>query len=120
MVLFRFLKLIKNLFMLTEGEYIELTGRGMEVVSTEGRFLLNAYGDGYKNTSGWVLDVIAWNMIAGRLPDPNMMTGIVLTDEIEQHLHPEWQRHYPVVTRTISKNPVYRNHSFTFVYRGDH
>ncbi len=84
--------LIKNLFMFTGDERIELTGKGIEVVTAEGRSLLRAHGDGYKNTSGWVLDFIAWNMLAERSLSPPSISGIVMLDEIEQHLHPKWQR----------------------------
>ncbi|MCP4217221.1 MAG: AAA family ATPase [bacterium] len=87
------LGLLKNLFMFTGDEKIELTGKGMEVVTSEKRSLLRAHGDGYKNTSGWVMDFITWNMLAGRQLNPSSISGIVLLDEIEQHLHPKWQRH---------------------------
>ena len=92
-LLHRFQELIKNLFMFSKEEKIELTGRGIEVVNTEGRSALQRHGDGYKNTSAWVLDLITWNMLAGRELEPDAMTGIILIDEIEQHLHPKWQRH---------------------------
>jgi hypothetical protein len=92
-ILRRILFLIKNLFMFTGDERIELTGKGLEVVAAAGRSVLRAHGDGYKNTSGWVLDLIAWNMLAGRQLTPLGMSGIVLVDEIEQHLHPKWQRY---------------------------
>ncbi len=88
-----FLELIKDLFMFRGEEHIELTGRGIEIVTPEGRSLLQTHGDGYKNTSAWVLDLITWNMLAGRDLVPTAMTGIVLIDEIEQHLHPKWQRY---------------------------
>ncbi len=87
------LGLINKLFMLTGDEHIDLTGKGMELVTEESRSVLRAHGDGYKSTSGWVLDLIAWNMLAGRSLTPPDMSGIVLIDEIEQHLHPKWQRY---------------------------
>ncbi len=89
----RFQSLIEKLFMFTAQEHIELTEKGIEVVTQEERSLLPAQGDGYKNTAAWVLDFITWNMLAGRNLDPDEMSGILLIDEIEQHLHPRWQRH---------------------------
>lgn len=91
--LLRFQSLIEKLFMFTAHEHIELTEKGIEVVSPEGRFPLPAQGDGYKNTAAWILDFITWNMLAGRNLDPDEMSGILMIDEIEQHLHPRWQRH---------------------------
>ncbi|MCP4215166.1 MAG: AAA family ATPase [bacterium] len=89
----RFMELIGSLFMFTGNEHIELTARGIEVVTEIGRTLLLSQGDGYKNTSAWVLDLSAWNMLAGRKLEPDAISGIVLLDEIEQHLHPKWQRY---------------------------
>ncbi len=92
-MLLRFQNLIEKLFMFTAQERIELTEKGIEVVSPEGRSPLPAQGDGYKNTAAWVLDFITWNMLAGRNLDLDEMSGILMIDEIEQHLHPRWQRH---------------------------
>ncbi|KHD08573.1 hypothetical protein PN36_02115 [Candidatus Thiomargarita nelsonii] len=88
-----FLTLMDDLFMLAELETIELTDNGIEVVSEKERISLLAHGDGYKNTATWVLDMITWKMLADQNFHPQEMAGIVLLDEVEQHLHPKWQRH---------------------------
>lgn len=51
-----------------------------------------AIGDGYAATLAWICDLLGWSFLAasGELRDP--VEGIVLLDEIEQHLHPSWQR----------------------------
>ncbi len=49
--------------------------------------------DGYRSTSQWLLDYMAWAILANRFEDLNKFNGILLIDEIEQHLHPRWQRH---------------------------
>jgi AAA15 family ATPase/GTPase len=89
----RFLTLMGDLFMLTQQETIELTESGIEIVSEKKRFPLLAHGDGYKNTATWVLDMVSWKMLAAHNFHPQEITGIVLLDEVEQHLHPRWQRH---------------------------
>jgi AAA domain, putative AbiEii toxin, Type IV TA system len=57
-----------------------------------------ALSDGYLTTAGWFLDLVArWIELAtqhrGALTDGILgrMTGIVLLDEIDLHLHPRWQ-----------------------------
>ena len=39
-----------------------------------------------------VLDMLGWAMLAGIKKYKNNLSGIVLIDELEQHLHPELQR----------------------------
>lgn len=67
--------------------------------STVKRVPLAALSDGYLTTAGWVLDLVArWVDQAERRGEPiesgftKTMTGLVLVDEIDLHLHPEWQR----------------------------
>ncbi len=70
--------------------------RGPEV----GECSLASLSDGYLTTLGWVVDLIArWAHGARRsegelAPGFNKkMTGLVLIDEIDLHLHPRWQTH---------------------------
>jgi energy-coupling factor transporter ATP-binding protein EcfA2 len=63
-----------------------------------GRVRLDALSDGYLTTAGWVVDLIArWVERKRELEEPigpdllSEMTGIVLIDEIDLHLHPVWQ-----------------------------
>lgn len=49
--------------------------------------------DGYRSTSQWLLDFMAWAILANRFGELDKFDGILLIDEIEQHLHPRWQRH---------------------------
>jgi energy-coupling factor transporter ATP-binding protein EcfA2 len=63
-----------------------------------GRVRLDALSDGYLTTAGWVVDLIArWVERKRELEEPigpdllAEMTGLVLIDEIDLHLHPIWQ-----------------------------
>lgn len=63
-----------------------------------GRVRLDALSDGYLTTTGWVIDLIARWIDRQRVLDepigPNVlheMTGFVIIDEIDLHLHPVWQ-----------------------------
>lgn len=53
-----------------------------------------ALSDGYRGTIQWVLDLLGRHMLAreGNLGD--RVEGIILVDEIDQHLHPKWQQHF--------------------------
>ena len=63
-----------------------------------GRSTLAGLSDGYLTTAGWILDLIArWShrrrRQGGELDGDfaSSMTGFVLIDEIDLHLHPFWQ-----------------------------
>ena len=62
----------------------------------KGSSSFGALADGHRSTLNWMLDLIGWTLLSGR-KEP---VGIVLIDEIENHLHPTWQRH---VIRLLSK-----------------
>jgi predicted ATP-binding protein involved in virulence len=65
-----------------------------------GQFPIEVLSHGYKSMAQWILDLLAWSIADNRLLNSRDLTGIVLIDEVEQHLHPEWQRH---VLRLLSK-----------------
>jgi hypothetical protein len=53
---------------------------------------LAAIADGYKGTFVWLCDLIGWAMLAGELGvSLDSIEGILLIDEIDQHLHPSLQ-----------------------------
>ncbi len=84
--------LLKDVLNIESGGRVILASKGIEVEGPWGRAALGSVGDGYQSTITWVLDLFAWKMLSGRSLDPKKMFGIVLIDEIEQHLHPRWQR----------------------------
>jgi len=82
-------RLLENILMLDENS-ITLDVTGLRVSGPWGsKMPMGALGDGYQATMAWILDLFGWNILYDRKAD---FGGIVLLDEIEQHLHPKWQR----------------------------
>ncbi|HSN78524.1 MAG TPA: AAA family ATPase [Anaerolineae bacterium] len=52
---------------------------------------LDAWADGYRLTFSWILDLYGRAMQAGAITDNGGIRGVLLVDEIEQHLHPSMQ-----------------------------
>lgn len=71
---------------------------------------LNCLSDGFLTQAGWFLDLIArWLLLAEESDfsvDKNFlsqMTGLVLVDELDLHIHPQWQTE--IVTRIRKITP---------------
>ena len=95
-VLHEIKELLGALLDLDKRSSVELTSTGIVVKGRWGTAELGELGDGYKATITWVLDLLAWWFLhtvaknrSWRLTD---VEGVVLIDELEQHLHPRWQR----------------------------
>jgi hypothetical protein len=90
---------------------IEVRGQKLWVTERTGRTIeLRSLSDGYLTTAGWFLDLVArWIALAQRHNVPveakfmERMTGLVLLDEIDLHLHPRWQ--VDVISRTRALLP---------------
>jgi predicted ATPase len=87
----RLAELLRGVLNLESKGRVILASKGIEVVGHWGRAALGSLGDGYQSIITCVLDLLAWKMLSGRSLDPKKMSGIVLIDEVEQHLHPRWQ-----------------------------
>jgi energy-coupling factor transporter ATP-binding protein EcfA2 len=78
-------------------EEIDASGRELFVKHREfGRVRFGQLSDGYLTTAGWLIDLVArWIAHNARVALPadilGHMTGLVLVDEIDLHLHPLWQ-----------------------------
>ncbi|MEM8928317.1 MAG: AAA family ATPase, partial [Bacteroidota bacterium] len=125
------MQLLKRILNLDKDDKIELTSISIEVISKRwGRNELSTLGDGYISTITWILDLFSWWMLnlkqQGKKLAGNLeIKGIVLIDEIEQHLHPVWKvkimpllqdafpniqfistTHSPLVVLNSSKDPL--------------
>lgn len=74
-----------------------ITPSGLAVKGFWGTAGLHQLGDGYQVTITWVLDLISWWFMREGIDistswELESIEGIVIIDEIEQHLHPKWQR----------------------------
>jgi predicted ATP-binding protein involved in virulence len=84
---------LQSILMLDDEDYqIDTSKTGLNVVGPWGKVNFNKLSDGYRSTTLWVLDFLGWLIYAGRLGDSNEIGGILIIDELEQHLHPRWQR----------------------------
>ncbi|MBI4683125.1 MAG: AAA family ATPase [Nitrospirae bacterium] len=52
---------------------------------------LKGWADGYRITLTWLLDLYAWAMRSNNVTKSGGIRGILLVDELEQHLHPSMQ-----------------------------
>lgn len=67
-------------------------GVAVQGASTNGQPIdLMAWADGYRLTLLWLTDVVANAVRVGALAPSEGLSGIVLVDEIDQHLHPSMQ-----------------------------
>jgi hypothetical protein len=85
---------IRRVLGLTPDDEIYLAkGGGVEISGpTLGRKIrLEGWADGYRLTFSWLLDLYGWAMRADRVTSAGGIEGIVLVDELEQHLHPSMQ-----------------------------
>ena len=83
--------LLQIVLQLESRDSIQLTRTGIFIRTHRGQQALSSLGDGYRSTVTWVLDLVSWWYLRDTT-DFSDIDGVVLIDEIEQHLHPRWQR----------------------------
>ncbi len=69
-------------------------GGGVEISGPDlgGRIPLEGWADGYRTTFSWMIDFYGWAMRADAVDADGEVRGILLVDELEQHLHPAMQK----------------------------
>lgn len=72
---------------------IKLDSSGFSVKGPWGTYQpLGAIADGYSATFAWIADLLGWAALFQQTKFQPDFEAIVLLDEIEQHLHPSWQK----------------------------
>ena len=83
---------VDEVLMLEKGS-TKLDPNGIKIKGSWGRDVyLGSLADGHVATLTLVLDMLGWATMKGLYDKKNNLSGIILIDEIEQHLHPNWQR----------------------------
>lgn len=86
------LRKFDRILMLPEGS-TTLDSKGLRIGGFWGESVpAQGLGDGYTATLSWISDLLSWKLLHEKEQFDEEVRGIVLLDEIEQHLHPAWQR----------------------------
>ncbi len=91
--------ILKEILMLSKDSQINLNKKGLFVENGWGNISFNALSDGYQSMTAVILDFLSWRLLDDEL-DLDKISGIFIIDELEQHLHPKWQRN---IIKTLSK-----------------
>lgn len=86
--------ILKRVLMFQEDDEISLERTGLYIETRRGKESFNTLSDGYKSLTSVILDFLSWNLIYREDEDFDLsnLSGIFIIDELEQHLHPKWQR----------------------------
>lgn len=92
---------IDDILLLKKGS-TRLTRSGIRATGHWGsRMPVGSLGDGYQATLAWILDFVGQALLFNPSLPGRDLSGIILLDELEQHLHPLWQRE---IVQRLSKN----------------
>ena len=107
---------IANVLLLPEGS-IRLDITGLVVSGPWGNFQpIGGLGDGYQAILAFLTDFLGWAMLENPNRPLTEVAGIVLIDELEQHLHPRWQREIILLlSQQFSECAVHRDYTYAYV-----
>lgn len=87
-------QLLSGILQLEKSDVLTLDRTGIRLRHLGVDVGLSALADGYRGTVTWIMDLLAWWFVYrnGKTFRFRDVRGVVFIDEIEQHLHPRWQR----------------------------
>ena len=87
-------ELLSRILQLEKSDVLTLDRTGIRLRHLGRDVGLSGLADGYRGTVTWILDLLAWWFVYrnGKTYRFRDVRGVVFVDEIEQHLHPRWQR----------------------------
>lgn len=83
---------------------LEVSAERVIVHGPWGGMPFHALGDGYRGTGSWLLDLFGNCIKSGRWNLEPRLAGIVLLDEMDEHLHPRWQKSLVPTLRRLFPN----------------
>ena len=102
------LKELKNylwkLWGLNPNHALDISPEQVVIHGPWGGMPFHALGDGYRGTGSWLLDLMGNCIKAGRWNSSQRLAGIVLLDEMDEHLHPKWQKTLVPTLRRLLPN----------------
>ncbi len=91
-----------KLWSLNANHQLEVTAEHIVIHGPWGGMPFHALGDGYRGTGSWLLDLMGNCVKSGRWNSE--LSGIVLLDEMDEHLHPRWQKELVPKLRKLLPN----------------
>lgn len=95
---------LDEVLMLTKGS-TKLDDRGLGIKDRmSNEITYGSMPDGYAATITLISDMLGWALLDKKKAKKNNLDGIVIIDELEQHLHPSWQKKIVGLLHSVFKN----------------